>query len=139
MYYMPLHAGQDANGHAIQHDYLVSNDNNVKQTARLITSLAISAGSRETESVLQDRWISSIKYYRKWSIEDVDLESFLSHFLEHGDVSFKCQSVAHRTRVGNPGGVKPVWGQLEIQPTDYIVTMRPQRKAVFVSSNTCPS
>jgi hypothetical protein len=115
--------------HAIQH-YLVLNDNNVKQTARLITSLAISAGSRETESVLQERWISSIKYYRKSRIEDVDLESFLSHFLEHGDVSFKCQSVAHRTRVGNPGGVKPVWGQLEIQLTDYIVTMRAQRKAV---------
>jgi hypothetical protein len=32
--------------------------------------------------------------------------------------------------VGNPGGVKPVWGQLEIQLTDYIVTMRAQRKAV---------
>ncbi len=32
--------------------------------------------------------------------------------------------------MGNPGGVKPVWGQLEIQLTDYIVTMRAQRKAV---------
>jgi hypothetical protein len=55
----------------------------------------------------------------------------VSHFLENGYINCKLQSPAQtRTRMGNPGEMKPVWGQLEIQLADYIVTMRAQRKAM---------
>ncbi len=57
----------------------------------------------------------------------------MPHFLENGNINCKLQSPAHTsTRMGNPGGImmKPVWGQLEIQLADDIVTMRAQRKAV---------
>jgi hypothetical protein len=70
---------------AILH-YVSLNNNNIKQSARLITSLAVTAGSRELDSVLQERWISNIKYYNRtaFKVEGIDLECFVSHFLEKG-------------------------------------------------------
>jgi hypothetical protein len=116
---------------AILH-YVSLHNNNIKQSALLITSLAVAAGSRELNIVLQERWISNIKYSNRtaFKVEGIDLEGFVSHFLENSNINFKRESAAHKTRTGNPGGIKPVWGQLEIQLTDYIVTMCAQRKAV---------
>jgi hypothetical protein len=100
--------------------YVLLHDKNIKHTARLINSIAIAAGCRELESVLHERWISNIKYYNRTSskVQDIDLEGVVSHFLENGNINCKLQSPAHRTRMGNPGGMKPVWRQLELQFAD---------------------
>ncbi len=87
----------------------------------------VSAGSGELNSVLQERWISNIKYYNRtaFKIEGIDLECFVSNFLEKSNINLKHLDLAHPLDTGDPGGIKPVWGQLEIQ-----LTMRAQHKAV---------
>ena len=80
---------------------------------------------------MQNRWISNIKYCNRIAlkVEGIDV-GFVSYFLENVYINFKRESAAHKTRTGNLGGIKSVWGQLETQLTDFIVAIRSQRKAV---------
>ncbi len=62
------------------------------------------ARSGELNSVLQEWWISNIKYYNRtaFKVEGIDLECFVSHFLEKGNINLIHLDFAHKTRTGNP-------------------------------------
>ena len=81
---------------------------------------------------MEEQWKSKIKYLKKQTLEDIDLEEYIVHFKANGELlnkrKWSTSSTVRQSAI--PAGRRPVWGALEIRLTEWIKEMHGLRKSV---------